>query len=255
MRKIITAICARMERNVVAKNHYHIGREDGSFDGLVDKMWENEAHEVARLPMIYAIGADLTGESHWRDLARRFSPEAAAKSKSPSTRIPYALLQQQVSLEALYHLEKSPELKAQWLEAMRLVTGRAQGFLARCGQYQPSDATRVNLDWRTWPLANSGGYRVPTRPNVFRTEDHSIREPAEAALVLLLDPQTSLTADQLALLKHAIAQVDYAKTVWYGLYYTQAVYWRSVRLGLVTLPTTASRTLPHNAAMGTQHKY
>ena len=39
-------------------------------------------------------------------------------------------------------------------------------------------------------------------------------------------------------MKQMIAQVDYAKVVFYGHYYTQAVYWRAVRLGLLKLPAT-----------------
>lgn len=236
LQKIITAVCSRLEQNVVPENDYHIGREDGTFDGLVDKMWENEAHEVARLPMIYAIGADITGESRWRDLARRYSPEAAVKSKEPSTKIAYALLQQQVSLEALYLLEDSPELKRQWLEAMRLVAGRAEAFLPYCREYQPPDSGEIDLDWRTWPTHGSMGHRVPTRPAVCNQDDRTVRQPAEAALVLLLCPGSSLTPEQLQLIRLSIAQVDYTKSVWYGLYYTQAVYWRSVRLGLIALP-------------------
>ena len=236
IRKIITDVCARLQRNVVPENDYHIGREDGTFDGLVDKMWENEAHEVARLPMIYAIGADLTGESRWRDLARRYAPEAAAKSKEPSTKIAYALLQQQISLEALYLLEESPELKRQWRDAMRLVAARAEGFLPHCREYRPPDAEAVDLDWRTWPTHGSLAYRVPTRPDVCNRDNRTVREPAEAALVLLLCPDPSLTSDQLLLVRQMIAQVDYTKSVWYGLYYTQAVYWRAVRLGLLALP-------------------
>lgn len=236
MKKIITAICARLERNVVAKNDYHIGREDGTFDGLVDKMWENAAHEVARLPMIYAIGADMTADNRWRDLARRFSPEAAAKSKAESTKIPYALLQEQVSLEALYQLEESLELKRQWLEAMTLVAGRAERFLANCRDYRVLDAGTVELDWHNWPTRTANNYLLPTRPEICKHENRTVREPAEAALVQILHPQPSLTPEQLSLVKQTIAQVDYAKAVWYGLYYTQAVYWRAVRLGLIKLP-------------------
>ena len=233
MRKIIAATCARLERNVVARNDYHVGREDGTFDGLVDKMWRVLAHEAARLPMIYAIGADLTGESRWRDLARRFSPEAAAQSKGESTKIPYALLQEQVSLEALYQLEDSPELKRQWLEAMQVTAGRAGAFLANCRGYQVQDAEKANLDWRTWPVQNVSGYRIPIEPDIMTNEDRTVRQPAEAALVLLLSPGASLTPGQLALVKQTIAQVNYTKAVMYGLYYTQAVYWRAVRLRLI----------------------
>jgi hypothetical protein len=236
MRKIITAICARLERNVVEKNDYHIGREDGTFDSVVDKMWRVLAHEAARLPMIYAIGADLTGSRHWRDLARQYGPEAAAQSKGDSTKIPYALLQEQVSLEPLYQLEQSPELKQQWREAMRLTADRVSVFFTGCRAYQPTDITHVDLNWRSWPIQNSIGCRVPKWPDLLSREDRTIRQPAEAALTRLLCPDASLTEEQLALAKQAIAQVDYTRVVAYGLYYTQAVYWRAARLGMVKLP-------------------
>ena len=238
MRKIITAICSRLERNVVAANDYRIGKETGAFDGLVDKMWDNAAHEVARLPMIYAIGADLTGDSHWKELARRYSPEAAGKSKGESTKIPYALLQQQVSLEVLHQLEDSPKLKRQWLEAMQLVAARAQPFFGKCLKYQAPTGDAFYFDWRTWPLHSSSVYKVPTRPAIMVAEDRTIREPAEAALVQLFCPQRSLTPEQLALMRRMIAQVDYTKVVFYGHYYTQALYWRAVRQGALTLPGT-----------------
>jgi len=241
MRKIMAAVCARLERNVTAKNDWHIGREDGTFDGLVDKMWNVLAHEAARLPMIYAIGAHVTGDNRWRELARRFGPDAAAQSKGDSTKIAYALLQEQVSLEPLYELEESPELKRQWLEAMQVTAARASAFLGHCRGYRVQDAEKANLDWRTWPIQNASGYRIPVGPDVMTNEDRSVRQPAEAALTQLLCPRVSLTPEQLALLKQTIAQVDYSKAVMYGLYYTQAVYWRAVRLGLLKLPAQSRR--------------
>lgn len=236
IRKLVTAICARMERNIVAEHNFSIGKDTGAFDGIVDKMWENMAHEVARLPMIYAIGADVTGDKHWKELARRYSAAAAAKSKESSTKVPYALLQQQASLEALYQLEDDPALKKQWLDAMVLVADRAKMHLGKCLKYQAPTNSQVHFDWREWALKKSGPYSVPTRPEAFLAEDRTIREPAEAALVQLLLPEPTLTAEQLALVKRMIAQVDYSKVVYYGHFYTQAVYWRAVRMGVLKLP-------------------
>ena len=236
MRKILTAICSRLERNVIPANGYRIGKETGAFDSIVDKMWENLAHEVARLPMIYAIGADLTGDRHWKELAGRYAGEAAARSKDASTKIPYALLQQQVSLEALYELEESAELKRLWLEAMQGVADRSQGFLDRCLQYRAPAVAEVDYNWRMWPLRSSGSYQVPTRPAALLAEDRTIREPAEAALTQLLCPGRALTPEQIALLRHMIAQVDHSRVTFYGHYYTQAAYWRAVRLGVISLP-------------------
>lgn len=235
-RKIITAVCSRLARNVVAEHDYHIGREDGTFDGLVDKMWNVLAHEAARLPMIYAIGADLTGEQRWRDLARKFSADAAAQSMGQSTTIPYALLQQQVSLEALYQLEQSPALKSQWLKCMQLTAQRAETVCPYGRPFQVQDVTSVNMDWHAWPMRSSNGYQVPTMPEPGRLEDRAIRQPAEVALVQLLLPQPHFTPEQLAAVKQTMAKVDYAKLITYGLYYTQAVYWRGTRLGVFKLP-------------------
>ena len=145
-------------------------------------------------------------------------------------------MQQQTSLEVLLQLEDYPALKQQWLEAMRLVAERAQGFLGKCLKYQPPSGADFNLNWRTWLLKKSGPYSVPTRPEVLLVEDRTIREPAEAALVQLLLPEPMLTAEQVALMKRMIAQVDYNKVVFYGHYYTQALYWRAVRLGVLQLP-------------------
>jgi len=235
-RNIITAVCERMARNVVPEHDYHIGREDGTFDGLVDKMWNVAAHEAARLPMIYAIGADLTGAQRWRDLARKFSPEAAVQSAGQSTKIPYALLQQQVALAALYELEQSPELKTQWLECMHLVARRAEAVCPYRRPFCVQDLSSMNMDWRTWGLRNSNGYQVPIMLEAVRFEDRAIRQPAEVALVQLLLPQPRLTPEQLAAVRQTIAQVDYTKLISYGLYYTQAVYWRGVRLGVFQIP-------------------
>jgi hypothetical protein len=237
MRKILAAICSRMERNVVAKNNYHLGRDDGTFDGLVDKMWNVEAHEVARLPMIYAIGADLTGDRHWLQLAAQYSSEAAKQSTGDSTKVPYALLQHQISLETLYQLETSPELKRQWLAAMRVVAERAARFLTACRGYRPPEANGVNLDWHGWTMHQAmGGYLSPQAPAAVVAEDRAVRQPAEAALAMLLCPGQTWTPEQLALLKQTIGQVDASKSAMNGIYYTQAIYWRAVRLGVLQLP-------------------
>ncbi len=127
-------------------------------------------------------------------------------------------------------------MKRQWLEAMQVTAGRAGAFLANCRGYQVQDIGKANLDWRTWPTQNASGSRVPIAPDILTKEDRSVRQPAEAALAQLLCPGATFTSDQLALVKQTIAQVDYTKAVMYGLYYTQAVYWRAVRLGLLKLP-------------------
>jgi len=235
-RQIITALCQRLERQVVPANDFHFGREDGSSDGLVDKMWNVQAHEVARLPMIYAVGADLTGETPWQAAAERYLAEAAQQAAGDSTKIPYAWLQHQVSLATLYELEKSPSRKARWLECMKLVAGRTQNVFAYAARYRPLDITTLAMDWRTWPMVNSMGYQVPQMPQACRDEDRTVRQPAEAALTQFLLPDPQLTPQQLAQIRRALVQVDADKAVTYCLYYTLAAYWRGVRAGVFQTP-------------------
>ena len=76
-------------------------REDGK-PGTVDKMWEVWHHEWARLPMLYAVGWDLTGDEHWRDMYRRYAWDAARSSvPPPSAARAYALQQAVFSFEPL----------------------------------------------------------------------------------------------------------------------------------------------------------
>lgn len=239
VRNIITTICKRLERNVVAANDYHIGTEYGKFDGLVDKMWNIKAHGVGRLPMIYAIGADVTDDEHWCNLAKQYIQEAAAQAGEESTKLAYAMLQHQISLETLLQLERNRKFKSQLEKAMNLTANRTQAFLAKCREYEPMDVEKVDSDWRkTLYVKNTleVSYIVPRRTEVYINEISSVREPAEAALIQLLSPSFPFTPDQIDLVKQNIAQVDYSKSSTSCVYYTQAVYWRAVRQGLFQLP-------------------
>ena len=239
MARIITGLCQRLEQNVVpGETDYHICKEDGT-PGMVDKMWQVDCHEAARLPMIYSIGWYLTGERHWWEMYRRYAwPAARASVRVPlQMRTPYALLQEQVSLLPLYALENEDmALKAAWLGAMEFVAGRIEASSWQCLNYKPLDATCLDMDWRHWPLHKAGTYQVPVFPEACRAEAAALREPAEGQLAQLLCPHKPISQDQLALLKQTLAQVDYGRTITYGLFYSQAAYWRAVKLDLLELP-------------------
>ncbi|MCE5240198.1 hypothetical protein LLH23_17180 [bacterium] len=238
IREIITAVCERLERTVrPGETDYHICREDGK-PGLVDKMWLVDPHEIARLPMLYAIGADLTGEAHWAGKCREYADQAARESVlPPATRLAYAFLQQQVSLEALYELAaaESP-LRTAWGEALEFVAGWMEAFPRQCQQYVPVDVAALDTDWRHWEFACQSGYSVPRWPEALRQEDATVRQPGEAQLAQLMCPTWQPSDEWLALLARTLCQVDYCASVGYGLFYPLAAYWRAVRRGVVELP-------------------
>lgn len=239
IRSIMTAVCERMERNIrPGETDYHICREDGK-PGLVDKMWYVDPHEVARLPMLYAIGADLTGEAHWWDMYRKYAQEAAEGSLEvpPHMKTVYAFLQEQVSLEALYELagDDAP-MKAAWLRALEFVGQRVAEFPAQSLQYAPMDISAQDMDWRHWEFVNQSGYQVPRWPQSLRTEQAATREPGEALLAQLMCPTWQPSDEWVALLAQTVCQIDYSATVGYGLFYPLAAYWRAVRRDAVRLP-------------------
>ena len=236
---ILAAVCERLERNIVpGETDYHICREDGR-PGLVDKMWHVDPHEVARLPMLYAIGADVTGEDHWWRMYREYAAQAARESVlvPAGMKTVYALLQEQVSLEALYELEnQDAALKSAWLQCLEFVAGRVEEFTTLGSSYAPADLAALDMDWRHWEFATQSGYQVPRWPPALREEERATRQPGEAFLAQLMCPTWRPSGDWEALLTRTVAQVDYSTTIGYGLFYPLAAYWRAVRRGLVALP-------------------
>jgi hypothetical protein len=132
IRDMIDALCNRLEQRIVPENGFHFGMENGE-PGLVDTMWDVPPHEVGRLPMIYAIGWDLAGNEHWRDLCCTYAPKAmelAAGLRPESYDWCYPLFQHQVSLEVLASLA-GPDKEPGWRELMRKLALSIGRYAAR----------------------------------------------------------------------------------------------------------------------------
>ena len=250
MRQLITDICARMEAYVVpGERNFSACREDGSFSS-VSKMWEVWCHEWARLPMIYLIGWELTGDEHWRAQYRRYAWQAARESVTSPIwfRVAYAYQQAVFSFEPLVTLEHDDlELRAAWQQAMAFYAGRMEGFTWQCLHgYQPLKLEDYELDWRRWEMpVTPDGYQTPIFPNRLAWdyatdrsagEGETIREPAEALLSQLMVPDRPLPADQRELLQHMLLQIDFDASITYALFYPIAAYWRAVKRGVIRLP-------------------
>ena len=65
---LLAAYAVWCERVIVPENDFSFRRLDGR-PALVSKMWECDAHEMLRLPMVYAAAFEATGDEHWRELA------------------------------------------------------------------------------------------------------------------------------------------------------------------------------------------
>ncbi|WP_218280531.1 hypothetical protein [Verrucomicrobium spinosum] len=120
------------------------------------KMWEVQAHEAARLPMIYAVAWDVTGNETFHQQYRRYLVPAVEQSAHPDEKKPaYAMLQMQCSLEVLYHLESDPALKIRIRETMvhvgDIAMKRTAETGARLAQMSPEMLAMVGPDWRYVP--------------------------------------------------------------------------------------------------------
>lgn len=84
-RELLHSIACYCEHTVTAGHEYDLGRLDGS-RAIVSKMWQCGAHEVLRLPMIYAAAFEATGDGHWRDAAREYAIPALPVTLGVSAR-------------------------------------------------------------------------------------------------------------------------------------------------------------------------
>lgn len=111
--RLLTAVSMRMKTNCTPENDYDFLCADGSRDERkIQRMWNCNAHEMARLPMVYLATWTTTGEAQWRELYEGLVDEALASSlqlSEPSEcqrlrgQMPeYTLLQMQSSLEVLW---------------------------------------------------------------------------------------------------------------------------------------------------------
>lgn len=156
-RELLHSIACYCEHTVTAGHEYDLGRLDGG-RAIVSKMWQCGAHEVLRLPMIYAAAFEATGDGHWRDAARKYAIPALPVTLGVSARecywdIPTAQLQ--ISLRFFRETDLFPELRNGLSSAMKRVTQLArpqlQRLLARALAFE-GDWGAFCENWRFLPM-------------------------------------------------------------------------------------------------------
>ncbi len=221
---LLSAVADRMTRNVTPENNYDSLRADGSRDTRgISRMWEVNAHEAARLPMIYAAAWDVTKNPVYYERYRHYIAPAVAQSATIGGGHPtYALLQMQASLELLLSLEKDSALQEEMEQTLEKVSAQcAERAIAADKRAKDLDLTRLCTDWRTEEGLSSEGH--------YRTIWYCIRESGEAALGQLMVAHQPFPEAQQALLEQAITRLDPTRVSSCGIFYLQAAYWKSLR--------------------------
>jgi hypothetical protein len=239
IRVILADVAERMIAFVTPENDFDFCRSDGTRCPLgICRMWKVQAHEAARLPMIYAAAWDVTKNERYREQWRKYAAEAIAQSANPGENKPaYALLQMQCSLELLHALEPDSELKAQihahMLHVRDLAAKRFTSVLAQIAKKNPEEMQMLGPDWRTVPeWKNQEGYPNP-QWGPFREIWHLTREAGESALILLMVDSPTLTAEQQSALQRIFGSFDYTHNASCGLVYHLAAYWKARRHGIL----------------------
>ncbi len=237
---ILGAVAERMIAFVTPENDYDFCRADGERCPLgICRMWEVQAHEAARLPMIYAAAADVTGEERYHERWRHYASEAIAQSATPEPSKPaYALLQMQISLELLYELESDPGLKATIRERMlhvrELAARRFKSTLEKIAKKSPEEMKMLGPDWRQVPeWKDQKGYPNP-QWGPYREIWHLTREAGESALILFMVGQDQVIDSERDSLKKFIGNFDYENNSSCGLIYHLAAYWKACRHGVLS---------------------
>lgn len=235
IRETLAAVADRMIEFVTPANDYDFCRADGKRCPLgICRMWNVQAHEAARLPMIYAAAWDATGDPRYHEQWRRYSADAIEQSAAPEPHKPaYALLQMQCSLELLHELEPDPALKrtihARMLHVRELALKRFVSVSEKIAKKSPEEMKMLGPDWRTVKVwKDQKGYMNP-QWGAYREIWHLTREAGESALVvIMIDPDT-VPETYKSLLGDTLAGFDYQQNSSCGVIYHLAAYWKARR--------------------------
>ena len=154
--KAVLAIARRAERNVVEQNRYDMLTEDGRHT-LVTTLWGNDLgnHEVFRLPMLYMLAYEVSGDGHWLQKYRALRPEAFDRAlPMTSYWCLYTLQQMQCSLLLCYDLDPDTEWQHRLLCLMHEVADYAESCARKVQEKisARSDYNEPQPAFRTLPM-------------------------------------------------------------------------------------------------------
>ncbi|QDT04376.1 hypothetical protein K227x_27670 [Rubripirellula lacrimiformis] len=236
---LLADVANRMIDFATPENNYDFCRADGTRCPLgICRMWNVQAHEAARLPMIYAAAWDTTGQERYRKLWRQYITPAVEQSATPSKNSPaYALLQMQASLELLRVLETDESLQIQISKIMdhvaSLASNQQKHTMTAIANKGPQEMQMLGPDWRhveKW--LNQTGYPNP-QWGPYRQVWHLTREAGETAVIQWMVEAPENQTESVELIRQLITQTDYQHCSSCGVVFHIAAYWKARRNNLL----------------------
>ena len=197
--KLLTDVADFCEKHVTKENNWTLPRADNDpRRSSVCRMWESQAHEIARLPMFYAAAWSVSGDDRYLKCFNRYAYEAAGRSLlySKSYRS-FALMQMTISCRLIHDLAPDAALKKQYAQVMDLVDEYLNFNLLRAGTTcNTADFSAMMPNWRTIKRAEvitDCGYALPERPEALQLAFQTLRDCTESIMTALLMPTPRIT--------------------------------------------------------------
>lgn len=198
--KLLTDVANFCEKHVTKENNWTLPRADGNpHRSSVCRMWESQAHEIARLPMFYAAAWSVSGNDRYLKCFNRYAYEAAERSMnlySKSYRS-FALMQMTLSCRLIHDLAPDAALKQKYAQVMDLIDEYLNFNLLRAGtNCNTADFSAMMPNWHTIKRAEvitDCGYALPERPEALQLAFQTIRDCTESIIAALLMPTPRVT--------------------------------------------------------------
>ncbi len=224
IRRCLTAMAKKFEREVIPQNGYSFLREDGKC-GLVGGMWgEIGAHEYLRLPMLYLLTYQTTGDEYWYRAYMKYRDEAIEKTLAfvPLHGATYVGLQLQYSLRMVHDLDGDHEVRRTLCAFMHKMAAPYEKKACETADYLMTEKGRewLAIEYIPWQNAKARfagfiggiGYYTP-EPSDFREHQsyYPLRAVGEGITVAALCPDYRVPDEVFQKLCDMAAFVDYSK--------------------------------------------
>lgn len=223
VRKLLRAVADRMHRVVIPANDYDMLRSNGLRSTYGNcKMWEVQPHEAARLPMLYAVAFDVTGDEIYAAYRDEYLAEAIDCSEKIVEDYPsYVYLQMMYAFTVLQAttLNSSYQNRLQRLRerVVLLAAKKAAANVALLKQYSASELEMLGPDWRKVEVWNmQGGFPNPYW-GAYRVIWNRLRAAGEYACVAALSDDMELHLVGRRIWQAAIADVNWTRTSCCGI--------------------------------------
>ena len=216
--RVAVAIARRAERNVTAELGFDMLTDEGRRT-LVTVMWGDTLgfHEFMRLPMLYLLAYEASGDVHWLLKYREIRDAAYLGSeKIGKVWSLYTLGQMQSSLRLCYDVDPDTEWREKLYSLMCRTAEHAESLVPRVREsISLSDNYNPHVpDFRTLPMKPAErfiklGYDdalSPTLPDA--NEFFTLQDAAQIGITAGLVPGRVPSADAQAIISYGLSKID-----------------------------------------------